>query len=173
MGKLLMGRYGEEPQAESTLPISLRECHQRLSLKPTDYISAGAPDFFNRAYGAKGRYLVFLVEPSEAQGNAIWRPGYYLLPLEAADVLRAFDKNKRGPSEGRALPVEIESKDAVPPEIMALAQRWAQECQPLFFKCKCDHLTLKLTAPWAMRRRWKSRISCPDRCQPTLTTELR
>jgi hypothetical protein len=167
-----MGRYGEEPQAESAVPISLKECHQRLSLKPTDFISTGEPDFFNKAYGAKGRYLVFLAEPSEIDSNPIWKPGYYLLPLEAADVLRAFDKNKQGPAGNRVLPVEIESKDPIPPEMTNIIEAWIKQCQPMFFKCQCDHLTLKLAAPWAMRKRWRARLSCPDRCQPTLSTEL-
>src|SRR4051812_379591 len=107
MGKLLTGRFGQLPEAES-VPITLRDCNQRLSLKPSDFISSGLPDFFNQAYGAKGRYLVFQVDDSEVSNNPIWKPGYYLLPLEAAEVLRAFNQ-KRGAAPGATvLPVEVE-----------------------------------------------------------------
>jgi hypothetical protein len=173
MGKLLTGHYGDVPEAESTT-ISLSDCRQRLGLKPTDFVSGGAPDFFNKAYGTKGRYLLFQVDEKEVVGNAVWKAGYYLLPMEAAEVLRVFQRNQgRGAATGqRILAVEIESKDTPPDDVKARAEKFARESQPLFFTCKCDHLEMKLSAPWGLRRRWKAKLACPDRCQPTLTVEL-
>src|SRR6185295_10153645 len=91
MGKLLVGHYGSPPDAESTT-ISLRDCHQRLGLKPSDFVSAEEPDFFKKSRRALGKYLVFQIHAGEIGNAAMWRVGYYLLPLEAMDVLRAFSK---------------------------------------------------------------------------------
>src|SRR5438477_548985 len=90
MGKLFVGHYGQPPSAESL--VALRDCHQRLGLKPTDFVSEEPPDFYKKARGATGKYLVFQIEASEVANNAFWKPGYYLLPLEAADVLEAFER---------------------------------------------------------------------------------
>jgi hypothetical protein len=169
VGKLLTGRYGEAPEAESAT-LTVMECHQRLSLKPSDYVSEGAPDFFNKSYSAKGRYLVFQVDATEVQGNPVWKPGYYLLPIEAAAVLEALSKRRTAGNSERALPVQLESKETPPEQIAALARNWAASSQPLFFKCKCDHLEMRLDAPWGLRRRWKARLRCPNRCQPALST---
>jgi len=168
LGKLLSGRYGEPPRAES-VPLSLKDCSQRLGLKPSDFISQGEPNFFKKSFGAGGRYLIFLVEETDVQSSPVWKAGYYLLPLEAADVLKVFLPEKE-PNAGPALPVRVETK-GVPPEIIAdRAKRWAEESQPLFFKCGCDYLELKLQAPWGLRRQWKAVLRCPKRCQPALTT---
>jgi hypothetical protein len=172
MGKLLSGHYGDDPEAESMCSISLAECHQKLSMKPSDFVSAGAPDFFNKSYGAKGRYLLFLLEPSEVNNNPIWKAGYYLLPLEAMDVLKALDKNKKGGPDVVPLPVRLKGTDNAPEDILKRATTWGKDCQPLFFKCGCDHLAMKISAPFAFRRRWKAKLGCPGRCQPTLSTLL-
>jgi len=169
MGKLLTGRYGEEPEAES-MEIPLKDCHTRLGMKPSDFVSEGPPKFFRRSFDAGGRYLVFLLNESEAAGNAIWKPGYYLLPMEALNALKAFGKNAA--AGGRKLPVNVECKVEIPPEVGQRALKWSEECQPLFFKCKCDHLELKLDAPWALRRRWRARLRCPDRCQPVMSEAI-
>ena len=94
MGKLLSGRYGSQPDAES-IALSLRDCNQKLNLKPSDFVSEGHPKFFEKAFGAAGRYLLFFAEDDDVQGNPIWRRGYYLLPLEAKDVLAALDEIPR------------------------------------------------------------------------------
>jgi hypothetical protein len=172
VGKLLTGHYGEPPEAESTV-ISLNDCRQRLSLKPSDFVSGGAPDFFRKSYGTKGRYLLFLIDEKEAQGNAVWKAGYYLLPMEAAEVLRVFRRNQNqtaATTGGRVLRVDIECKETPPEPIMERAKKFARDSQPLFFTCKCDHLEMKLSPPWGFRREWKAKLACPDRCQPVLNT---
>jgi hypothetical protein len=132
MGKLLSGRYGGTPEAISGT-ITLSECHQRLSLKPSDHVSVGEPDFFKKAYGAKGRYLLFQVDESEVRGTAAWKPGYYLLPLDALDVLKAMDKSNQPRAEAGPLPVAVKDQDGAPASILAQAQKWAADSQPLFF----------------------------------------
>lgn len=166
MGKLLTGRYGDRPEAES-MEIPLRDCHQRLGMKPTDFVSQGEPKFFTRSFDAGGRYLVFLLPPEEAAGSGVWKAGYYLLPLSALDALKAFGKKPAGSAaSGRRLPVQIECKREIPPEIRQRAERWGEDSQPLFFKCGCDHLEMRLDPPWALRSRWRAKLRCPDRCQP-------
>jgi len=175
MGVLLSGHYGQPPEAESGR-LTLQQCMIRLGMKPTDFVSEGEPDFFNKRYGAKGRYLLFRAETEEVKGSPVWRAGYYLLPLDAIDVLAAFER--KGDSGANAitgdkiLAVEVESKASVPEDILARAKTWGNSSQPLFFTCKCDHLELYLTAPWGLRRRWKAKLRCPDRCQPPLTTQI-
>ncbi len=171
MGKLLSGRYGSEPEAES-IAISLSECNQKLSLKPSDFVSEGAPTFFEKNFGSASRYLLFKLEPEEVKDNRIWRPGYYLLPLEAKDVLAAIDK-KRTPGQGEiTLPIEWEDKDEAPDILVTRAMEWGRTSQPLFFKCSCKQLSIRLYSPWALRRRWKARLRCPGKCQPPITTLL-
>src|SRR5882724_5390358 len=110
MGKLLSGRYGAEPDAES-IELSLKECNQKLNLKPSDFVSEGSPKFFEKAFGAAGRYLLYLAEEKDVRGSPIWKMGYYLLPLEAKDVLSALEKHKGVASEGRTvLPIEWETE---------------------------------------------------------------
>lgn len=170
MGKLLSGRYGSPPDAESAA-LSLQECHQKLGLKPSDWVSSGTPTLFEKAYGAKGKYLLFLVDEKEISNNPIWKSGYYLLPIEAADVLDAL--SRRGgalPKPGSTLPIQLSVEGTPPEEILKRAQKWGEASQPLFFKCECDHLELTLNPPWGLRRRWKARLRCPKRCQPQMTT---
>ena len=172
MGKLLSGRYGSEPDAES-IPLSLKECNQKLNLKPSDFVSEGPPKFFEKAFGAAGRYLLFLVGPDEVQDNPIWKPGYYLLPLEAKEVLSALEKRRSAASDrGRVLPIDWESEPEAPEIMKKKAMEWAIASQPLFFKCICKRLELRLYTPWGLRRRWKARLRCRKRCQPPLTTLL-
>jgi len=172
MGKLLSGRYGSEPEAES-IAISLRECNQKLGLKPTDFVSEGAPKFFEKAFGATGRYLLFLTETSDVKDNPIWKPGYYLLPLEAKDILKALDSRKGVEGSGhRVLPLEWDDDANASEEIKEKAMAWGKASQPLFFKCICERLELRLYAPWALRKRWKARLRCARRCQPVMTTLL-
>src|SRR5882672_5076875 len=150
MGKLLSGRYGSEPDAVS-ISISLRECNQKLNLKPSDFVSEGAPTFFEKAFGASGRYLLFLADREDVKDNPIWKVGYYLLPLEAKDVLAALQKRK-GAVVGDAfvLPIEWESDEQeAPTEIKMKAMEWGKASQPLFFKCVCKNLTLRIFPPWA------------------------
>src|SRR5688500_9811355 len=99
MGILLSGHYGNPPEAESGR-LTLQDCSARLSLKPSDFVSAGEPDFFKKKYGVKGRYLLFKAAEDEVQGSPVWKAGYYLLPLEAMDVLAAFEKKRGGPVGG-------------------------------------------------------------------------
>ncbi len=170
MGKLLTGHYGREPEAES-IPLTLTDASQKLGLKPSDYVSEGSPRFFEKAFGAPGRYLVFLADAGETKESPVWKPGYYLLPLEAADVLKALEKNRQNAAaagDGRALPVQLETKTLPPPDVQERLDIWVAKAQPLFFKCGCNHLELKLDAPWGLRRRWKARLRCPKRCQPAL-----
>jgi len=142
-------------------------------MKPTDFVSAGPPKFFERAFGASGRYLLFLTDEPEVVGSPVWKAGYYLLPLDAKDVLSALDKHKGGGVRGGAiLPVEWEEEPEAEDRLRDKALKWVEECQPLFFKCSCKNLQLRLYAPWAMRRRWKARLRCPGRCQPPMTTLL-
>ncbi len=172
MGKLLSGRYGSEPDAES-MDLSLKECRQKLNLKPSDFASQGRPKFFERAFGARGRYLLFLADAEDVQGSPVWRPGYYLLPLEAKDVLSALEKRKSAASGGGAvLPIDWESEPKAPEDKQEKAMQWAIASQPLFFQCTCKRLELRLFAPWGLRRRWKARLRCPKRCQPPRTTLL-
>ncbi len=172
MGKLLVGHYGGPPEAESIV-ISLKECHQRLGLKPSDFVSPEEPNFFRKQHRAVGKYLVFYAEPKEVSEAAVWQTGYYLLPLDAADALKVFDKNKiiQG-GGGQQRPIEIECKTAVPDDVMKRAQRWNEQSQPLLFQCHCSQLLLKLDAPSLIRRHWKARLTCRKRCQPDLKTHL-
>src|SRR6266513_65927 len=124
MGKLLVGHYGEKPEAES-IEITLRDCHQRLGLKPSDFVSVEAPNFFQHRLGAKGRYLVFELDKKEIGDAAAWRPGYYLMPLEAADVLRALNQDRAAVRSGEKRPVTLQSKQDPPPDVLDRAQRWA------------------------------------------------
>jgi hypothetical protein len=169
MGILLSGRYGHPPEAESGR-ISLSDCVLRLGLKPSDFISQGEPVFFEKAFGTRSRYLLFKTESGEAEGQAAWKSGYYLLPLEAAEVLAMLEKNKQGilSATTQKLPYEIESEKAPPADVLERTQRWADQCQPLFFKCQCVRLELRLDAPWGLRRRWRVRLRCPGRCQPAM-----
>jgi hypothetical protein len=172
MGKLLSGRYGSEPDAES-ISISLKECNQKLNLKPSDFVSEGPPKFFEKAFGASGRYLLFLADAADAKDSPIWKIGYYLLPLEAKDVLSALEKHKGGATDGRSiLPIEWEAESEASVEMKRKAMDWARASQPLFFKCTCRNLELRIYSPWALRHRWKARLRCPKRCQPALTTLL-
>ena len=172
MGKLLSGRYGFQPDAES-VPLSLRECNQKLNLTPSDFVSEGEPKFFKKAFGAGGRYLLFWVPAGEVKDSPIWKPGYYLLPLEAKDVLSALERHKGAAlKEGPILPIEWDDEDEAPIAVKERALRWAAASQPLFFRCTCKNLELRLYSPWAMRRRWKARLRCPKRCQPALMTLL-
>ena len=175
MGKLLAGRYGSAPDAESGT-LTLRECSQMLGLKPSDFVSGGAPAFFEKTFGAKGRYLLFLVEPEETAGSPIWKPGYYLLPLDAADVLETLNRSRSRTDSldggSRRLPVDITFKQEPPALVLDRAKQWADESQPLFFSCRCKELEMQLTAPWSLRKRWKARLRCPGRCVPALQTLL-
>ena len=172
MGKLLSGRYGSEPDAES-IPLTLKECNQKLNLKPSDFVSEGAPKFFEKAFGAAGRFLIFWSDPEEVKDSPVWKSGFYLLPLEAKDVLAALEKHKTGVSDGRPiLPIEWETDSDAPARIKEKAMSWGQESQPLFFNCVCKNLTIRLYPPWALRSRWKARLRCPKKCQPPLTTLL-
>jgi hypothetical protein len=173
MGKLLIGHYGSEPEAES-MAITLRECHQRLGMRPSDFISCDPPDIFKKAHGAKGKYLVFRISAEEIRGNVMWREGYYLLPLEAADVLKVFQKED-GPGAirmGSIRPMDILIKTQPPADVLERARQWGEDVQPLFFQCRCPRLILRVDAPWALRRRWKTRLTCPQRCQPALKAEV-
>ena len=168
MGKLLSGRYGFGPDAES-IPLTLKECNQKLNLTPSDFVSEGEPKFFKKAFGAGGRYLLFWVPADETKDNPIWKPGYYLLSLEAKDVLSALERHKGvALKDGPILPIEWDDEDEAPVDVKDRALRWAISSQPLFFRCTCPNLELRLYAPWAIRRRWKARLRCPNRCQPPL-----
>lgn len=173
MGVLYSGHYGRPPEAESGR-LTLQECVQRLNLKPTDFVSAGEPAFFEKSFGTHGRYMLFKVAEEDVLGSPVWKAGYYLLPLDAADVLSALEKRRTGSvrSTGEKLPYEVESPADAPEALVARARQWADSCQPLFFKCRCDHLELRLDPPWGLRRKWKARLRCPGRCQPALTTGL-
>jgi hypothetical protein len=171
MGKLLIGRYGEQPEAES-IEISLRDCNQRLGMKPSDFVSADEPDFFRKKYGAMGKYLVFQVSADEIKEAAIWRAGYYLLPLSAMDVLKAFGRVTPGQGEASKRPVEIESKQPAPAQVLERINRWVVQTTPLFFECHCTELLLKLDPPVLFRRTWKARLTCRKRCQPAVTAQF-
>ena len=172
MGKLLSGHYGDVPEAES-IPLSLKECSQKLNLKPSDLVSEGPPKFFEKDFGAGGRYLLFQTDPADVKDSPVWKSGYYLLPLEAKDVLAALEKHRGGAFEGqRILPIEWETESNAPAAIQEIAMAWANASQPLFFKCTCKNLTLRCYPPWALRQRWKARLRCPKRCQPPLATLL-
>ena len=170
MGKLLTGHFGGPPEAES-VSLSLADASQILGMKPSDFVSEGAPTFFTKAYGAPGRYLVFHVDDQELEGRPAWKKGYYLLPLEAGDILKAMEKNRlaSGTSSGRhILPVKAVIDTPPPAAVQERLNAWVASAQPLFFKCGCDHLELTVSAPWGLRRRWKARLRCPKRCQPAL-----
>ena len=169
MGKLLSGHYGSEPDAES-VTLSLRDCNQKLNLKPSDFVSEGPPKFFEKAFGAAGRYLLFLTDQGDIEGSPIWKAGYYLLPLNAKDVLSALERKKSAADEDRpVLPIEWEGTTTAPEEIKKKAMEWAVASQPLFFTCVCRKLRLRLYPPWALRRQWKARLRCFKRCQPALS----
>ncbi len=175
MGKLLSGHYGRPPEAES-VPLSLTDAGVKLGLKPSDFVSQGAPTFFEKAFGTSGRYLLFLADDSEVKDSPVWKSGYYLLPLSAADVLEVLEKNKRSsamPVGPGLLPVRSDEDAEKPPlDVQGRLDEWLARAQPLFFKCKCDYLELKVHAPWGLRRRWKARLRCPNRCQPVHSTTL-
>src|SRR5689334_23200639 len=108
MGKLLSGHYGSPPEAES-IAITLAECNQKLNLKPSDFVSSGPPKFFEKNFGSSTRYLLFLLEASEIKESHVWKPGYYLLPLDAKDVLSAIEQRRTGaPGSENVLPIEWE-----------------------------------------------------------------
>src|SRR5437870_4610070 len=117
MGILLIGHYGRPPEAES-VEISLKECHQRLGLTPSDFVSDEEPGFFKKKHGAMGKYLVFLVDKKEIGAAAVWRPGYYLLPLEAADTLKAFSKQDIIRFGAEVRPTELQSKKPPPADVL-------------------------------------------------------
>src|SRR5688572_28003403 len=126
MGKLLSGRYGSESEAES-MQITLRECNQKLGMKPTDFVSEGKPKFFEKAFGASGKYLIFLMDTRDVQDNPIWKFGYYLLPLEAKDILVALEKHKGGSVHaGQALPIQWEVEPEAAPDIVEKALKWGR-----------------------------------------------
>ncbi len=172
MGKLLSGRYGSKPEAES-IALSLNDCAQQLNMKPSDFVSTGEPKFFEEKFGSSTRYLLFLLEAAEVKESSVWKPGYYLLPLEAKDVLAAIQKRGRvHRADDIVLPFDWEDEADAPEPIKTRAIAWGKESQPLFFKCSCKRLQMRLYAPWAMRKRWKARLRCPGRCQPSITTLL-
>jgi hypothetical protein len=171
MGKLLIGHYGRPPEAES-VEIALRDCHQRLGLKPSDFVDAEEPSFFKKAHRATGKYLVFYVDAAEIREAAVWKPGYYLLPLEAADVLRAFSGKNFAGSRSDIRPSQIISKDPAPEDVLQRARRWAEASQPLLIHCHCPEVIIKLDSPWTFRRRWRVRLTCAKRCQPPLKDEI-
>jgi hypothetical protein len=169
MGKILVGRFGQPPEAES-IPISLRDCHQRLGMKPTDFISAEPPSFFEKKVkGAMGRYVVFQAEVTETKDVAVWQTGYYLLPLDAVDVLKAFNRQDviRG-GGGTVRPFKIESKKPLTDAVSQWVPQWVERSQPLLLKCRCPELQVTLDAPTFIRKRWKARLSCPKKCQPVI-----
>jgi hypothetical protein len=101
----------------------------------------------------------------------VWKPGYYLLPLEAADVLKVLEKNREAAyaaGDRRALPIRMEVQENPPPGVQKRLDAWVAKAQPLFFRCGCEYLSLKLDPPWGMRRRWKALLRCPRRCQPAV-----
>jgi hypothetical protein len=172
MGKLLVGHYGGPPEAES-ISISLRECHQRLGMRPTDFVSAEEPPFFHKKHKSVGKYLVFQADATDVQEAAVWRPGYYLLPLDAAEVLRAFNKAdvlRKGAANQR--PFDIECKSPVPSDVLQRVEHWNEQSQPLLFQCHCPQLVIRLDPPTFIRRRWKVRLGCRKRCQPPIKSEL-
>ena len=169
MGKILVGHFGKPPEAEA-VEITLKDCHQRLGLTPSDFVSLEPPSFFKKAHGAMGKYIVFWADAAEIQDAAVWRAGYYLLPLEAADVLQAFNQKNRPASKDGVREFSVESKTDVPPDILARASRWAVESQPLFFKCHCPSLILKMDSPAVLRKHWRARLTCPKRCVPAMKT---
>ena len=173
MGKLLSGRYGSEPEAES-IALSLKECREKLNLKPSDFVSEGPPKFFKKAFGAAGRYLLFLADGGDVAESPVWNTGYYLLPLAAKDVLAVLEKHKGGAAEAgeHRLPIEWEVAPEAPEAMKEKALQWGKASQPLFFKCTCKVLKLRLYPPWALRNHWKVRLRCPKRCQPALTALL-
>jgi hypothetical protein len=171
MGKLLIGHFGHSPEAES-VSIALRDCHQRLGLKPSDFVSTEPPTFFKKAHGAVGRYLVFQLDIEEIKEAAVWRPGYYLLPLDALDVMKAFGKQALTSDPAAIRPVELECEVQPPVDVLKRAHHWADQSQPLFFQCHCPKLTLRLDPPWGFRRHWVGRLMCGKRCQPVLKTRL-
>ena len=170
MGKLLTGHYGRPPEAESVF-LALNDASQKLGMKPSDFVSEGAPNFFKKTFGAPGRYLLFQTEAKEVEGSPVWKLGYYLLPLEAADILKSLEKSRQAAAaagDKRALPIKAEMETSPPLAVQERLDAWVAKAQPLFFKCGCDHLELKVMEPWGLRRRWKVRLRCPRRCQPPL-----
>ena len=170
MGKLLTGHYGRHPVAES-VTLSLLDASRKLGLTPSDFVSEGPPNFFRKTFGAPGRHLLFYMEQDEAKASPIWKAGYYLLPLEAADVLKVLEKNREAAylaGDHRALPIRMEASETPPPGVQKRLDIWVAKAQPLFFRCGCEYLSLKLDPPWGMRRRWKAILRCPRRCQPAV-----
>jgi hypothetical protein len=151
--------------------LSLLDASRKLGLTPSDFVSEGPPNFFKKTFGAPGRYLLFYMEKDESKASPIWKPGYYLLPLEAADVLRVLEKNREAAyaaGDRRALPIRMEAQETPPPGVQKRLDAWVAHVQPLFFKCGCEYLNLKLDPPWGIRHRWKALLRCPRRCQPAL-----
>ena len=171
MGKLFIGHYGHPPEAESAT-LALRDCHQRLGLRPSDFVSAETPEFFKKKHGAVGKYLVFQLDAEESKDTAAWRPGYYLLPLEAADILKIFDKRELARGGAIKRPFDLQSERPPPADVMERANRWADQSQPLLFQCQCPQLLLRLDPPTLMRRHWKARLGCEKRCQPALKSRI-
>ena len=171
MGKLFIGHYGHSPDAES-VTIALSDCHQRLGLKPSDFVSLEPPSFFNEKQGAMGKYLVFQVDAAEIGDAAVWHPGYYLLPLKALDILNVFSKLEIARGGATRRPFELECKEQPPADVLKRAKRWADQSQPLLFQCHCHELILRLDPPWAFRRHWTARLTCKNRCQPPLKSLL-
>jgi hypothetical protein len=172
MGKLLVGHYGQPPEAES-ISLTLKDCHQRLSLKPTDFVSAEEPDFFKKARHATGKYVVFQADLTDVREAAVWKVGYYLLPLGVPEVLRMFNKQDVARAGGgNRRPMEVESKDTPPPDVLERAQRWGDQAQPLLIQCHCPQLLLKLDAPMLFRRHWRVRLTCRKRCQPPVKSDI-
>ena len=166
MGKLLIGRYGEEPSAES-IPMSLKDCHLKLGLRPTNYVSEGEPDFFNESDGAFGKYLVFKADAEDMTGP-LWKPGYYLLPVDPGQALNLLKGVDRTPLSGRRRPVQLQAPEDVPPEVLTRAKAWVEQTQSSLMDCECATLEGRVKPPFGLRRQWNVSLGCPKRCQPVL-----
>jgi hypothetical protein len=171
MGKLLIGHFGHPPEAES-VTITLKDCHQRLGMKPSDFVSSESPAFFTKAHGAIGKYLVFEADDADIRDGAVWKKGFYLLPLEAADALKAFDRKDASVRTADVRPFDVECKTDVPPDVLDRISKWAHQVQPMLFRCHCAQLRVKVDPPAVLRRHWKVRLTCDKRCQPALKMQL-
>jgi len=171
MGKLLIGRYGSKPNAEST-SLSIKDCHLKWGLKPSDFVSLDTPPFFKDSDNARGMYLVYKAEPEDLGSTPQWRAGYYLLPVDPAAHMNAILGQENVAVSTAKRPVHLESKNDVPPEIQERALAWASHSQTMLFSCACTSLTLKLSSPWSLRRRWEAKLVCPNRCQPALKSVI-